>query len=343
MRHSIALLIVLAFAVTACGPKTLPPIVEQGVVNQEAKRQQQLFINDYVERQAKVNRVSRAILGSNLTACEEYNFDSGALVMDPSDVFRPYRDAARYFLFPDDRARVIAVAPRTPAEKAGLQPGDAVLAVNGEAVGGSGAAVRKLRKSRVVKIRFERAGQQQEIELTQDRVCDSPVTLFEDPEINAYAFGSQIWLTVGIVKFTKTDDELALVVGHELAHNAMKHLKAKRGNSMIGALLIDAPIAAVTGVNLNIGGSIGASAYSQDFESEADYVGLYFTARAGYDISGVAELWRRMAVENPGAIYTASTHPTTANRFVALEAARDEIKAKMAAGQELEPNMKAGQ
>lgn len=50
-----------------------------------------------------------------------------------------------------------------------------------------------------------------------------------------------------------------------------------------------------------------------------------------------------MAVEHPGAIYTASTHPTTASRFAVLEATRKEIEAKRLAKQELEPNMKAGQ
>lgn len=342
MKISYVILLLVSFIVTACGPKSLPPIIEQGVVNQEQKRQQEMVVNDFMGRHAMVNRVAFRVLTRNLNACKDTYFESGALIMEAGDVFYVYREAVKYFMHLDGRPRVLTLAPGSPAEKAGLQVGDVLLAVNGDSVGGSGSALRKLRKNRIAKVTIERAGQQQELEMTQDRACDSPVRLFEDPAINAYALGSDIFLCVGLVKLVKSDDELAMVIGHELAHNAMQHLDAKKGNSAIGALLVDLPLGLLTGVNLNIGSQIGAGAFSQDFETEADYIGLYFTAKAGYNIDGVADMWRRFAVEQPGAIYTASTHPTTANRFVALEAARDEINAKLAAKQDLEPNMKPG-
>jgi predicted Zn-dependent protease len=82
--------------------------------------------------------------------------------------------------------------------------------------------------------------------------------------------------------------------------------------------------------------------YSQDFESEADYVGLYVVARAGMPIDNAPRFWRRMGSQvAPGAISHGTTHPPTAQRFVALEAAVAEIKAKQAAGQPLLPNEKS--
>ena len=71
----------------------------------------------------------------------------------------------------------------------------------------------------------------------------------------------------------------------------------------------------------------------------ADYVGLYFVALAGFDPNRAASAWRRMAVVNPAAIDHVGTHPTTAERFVALEAAAREISTKIAQGQPLRPNM----
>jgi hypothetical protein len=69
-------------------------------------------------------------------------------------------------------------------------------------------------------------------------------------------------------------------------------------------------------------------------------VGLYYVARAGYDIEHAADFWRRMAVNEPKAMQGGLTHPSAPARFVALEAARDEIKAKIAAGKPLVPEMK---
>ncbi len=87
-----------------------------------------------------------------------------------------------------------------------------------------------------------------------------------------------------------------------------------------------------------MGGRLTAGAYSQDFEAEADYVGLYVMARAGYDFHDAVTVWRRMAVNSPGAITMASDHPATSERFVALQAAIQEIDAKVAQGQKLLPN-----
>lgn len=342
MPKSIVLLVLFSFFVTACGPKSLPPIVENGVVNEEQKRQQEMVVKSFTERHDMVNRVAYRVLTRNVGVCSDTMFESGALIMDAGDVFYVYREAAKYFLGMSSRPSIFAIAPESPADKAGLKTRDVLLSVNGDSVGGSGAALRKLRKNRVVTLEVERAGQKLSLEMTQDRACESPVVLFEDPVINAHALGNAIFMGVGLVKLVKNDDELAMVIGHELAHNAMSHLDAKRNNSAIGAILIDLPIGLLTGINPGIGSGIGGGMFSQDFETEADYIGLYFTAKAGYDINGVAEMWRRFAVEHPEAIYMATTHPTTANRFVVLEAARDEIKAKLAAGKPLEPNMQPG-
>ena len=86
-----------------------------------------------------------------------------------------------------------------------------------------------------------------------------------------------------------------------------------------------------------LGGGVGAGAWSQSFEAEADYVGLYVLARAGGDLDGATSLWRRMGAANPGNIEHAGTHPTTAQRFVSINRTIDEIRGRMAAGEALVP------
>lgn len=343
MFKGIAFLIFVSFVVTACGPKSLPPILDQGVVNEEQKRQQELVIKDYTERLDRVDRVGYKLRASNLELCgDAVGYSIGMTVMSKSDVYRPYREAAAYFLGLDDRVRVISVVKGGPADFAGVKPGDIVLKVNGRTCSDALHVEFAERTGTSVALVLERAGVQIQTAPYPTQICGVSIKILERPEVNAMATGDTIFVFSGLVKFCKTDDELAVIMGHELAHCSMEHMKAKRGNSILMSLLIDAPIAALTGFNPQIGSNIGAGINSQGFESEADYVGMYHVARAGYDIQNAADIWRRMAVQNPGAVTHASSHPTTASRFVGLEAARDEINAKKAAGKVLEPNMQAG-
>jgi len=345
MLKKMTMLGVLLFALAACGPKSLPPIVEQGVVNEEARRQQELVVKDYMGRVQRVESIGYRLLRDNVDACGDMMQGRiGAAIYRSGDVARPYRDAVAFFWgIKDDVAKVVSVAPESPAESAGLKIGDEVVALNGRPMSWTNTLYVASFRGDPVRITVVRDGKQEEIAVSPVRTCRFLLEMKEDPVINAFANGDMIMVNSGLVKFTRTDDELALVLGHELAHNTMQHIDAKRNNAMIGTLILDLPIALLTRVNPGVGNAAGAGAFSSDFETEADYVGLYYTAKAGYGIRDVSELWRRMAIENPGAIYTTSTHPTTANRFVVLEAARQEIEAKKANGQPLEPNMKQRQ
>lgn len=145
-----------------------------------------------------------------------------------------------------------------------------------------------------------------------------------------------------MIRFAENDDELALVVGHELAHNILNHAGKKVGNSAIGTVF-DLLILATTGVDTGgTFGEVGSQAYSQSFESEADYLGMYIVASSGYDIEKATLFWRKMAVEHPSAIVKRydSTHPSTPERFAALTATLDEISTKQQKGLTLMPKIK---
>lgn len=86
----------------------------------------------------------------------------------------------------------------------------------------------------------------------------------------------------------------------------------------------------------------GAMTFSQDFQREADYVGMYILARAHKDYKDAANIWRHMATENPGSIKFASSHPTTAERFVRLGQTSQELDRKIAGNEALFPEVKVG-
>jgi predicted Zn-dependent protease len=143
-----------------------------------------------------------------------------------------------------------------------------------------------------------------------------------------------------MLRFVENDQELALVIGHELAHNAMGHIGAKTTNYVLGSVFDI--LAAAYGVNTQGAfGNAGAQAYSQGLEAEADYVGLYAVARADMPIDDSANFWRRFGAAT-GSIKTqyGASHPGSAERFVGIENAIVEIKAKQANGEALVPNRK---
>jgi predicted Zn-dependent protease len=169
----------------------------------------------------------------------------------------------------------------------------------------------------------------------------------DDAPLNAYADGKQVVISPAMIAFTKTNDELAVVVSHELAHNILTHPQRATQNAMIGGLggtLVDMA-AQYYGINAGVsaaqlGQQMAVARYSQDFERDADYLGVYILSAAGYDVNTAPAFWQRMSIAGPDGIYRASSHPTNPERAVMLRKAIEEIQAKKAAGQPLTPNLR---
>ena len=175
--------------------------------------------------------------------------------------------------------------------------------------------------------------------------CNFAFELRPEEDLNAYADGKKVYVTVSMMRFAADDAMLALVLSHEYAHNVMDHVSSQQLNGMAGVLLggiLDAA-AATQGINtqsagMRIGSGVAGMVYSKDFEREADYVGLYIMARAGYPIDKAAELWRKMTIVAPDGAFMAGTHPSNPERYVLLKKTAAEIEKKRAIGAPLVPN-----
>jgi predicted Zn-dependent protease len=143
--------------------------------------------------------------------------------------------------------------------------------------------------------------------------------------------GGKIAFFSGIItKLNLTDDEIAIVMGHEITHALKEHgvEQAKKGMLTQGALQIGgAVIAAWLGVNPNItdAGARAASGllqlrFSRGDEAEADAIGLELAARAGFDPRAGVVLWQKMMQVSKGAPpQFLSSHPADANRVAAIQ------------------------
>lgn len=158
------------------------------------------------------------------------------------------------------------------------------------------------------------------------------VVLFDSGQVNAFALpGGHIGVYTGLLKVANTPDQLATVLGHEVAHVLAQHgnEQVSRGQlTGVGMQIVDVALG-VSGVSnrdlymaaLGVGAQVGVILpFGRAQESEADIMGLELMARAGFDPAQSVALWRNMAKaggsQGPELL---STHPSNSNRIEQLE------------------------
>jgi predicted Zn-dependent protease len=154
------------------------------------------------------------------------------------------------------------------------------------------------------------------------------VNLIGGKQVNAFCMpGGKIAFYYGLLSQLKTtDDEVAIVMGHEIAHALREHARERMGKQAATNGLIELG-SALFGLGnagrylANMGGQLLTLRFSRDDESEADKVGLDLAARAGYDPHAGVSLWRKMAAASKGAPPVwLSTHPAGPDRIREIEA-----------------------
>ena len=352
--------VVACVTLVACAPTTQRIRVSDVAAETEARKQRQIALQAYLEDQRRLARVSYPLLTRGADLCgDDIRYTTGMFLANSSTLLgEQFRQTAESDYNLSDAVQVVYVAPQSAADKAGVKTGDTLIQVGTwslASVPGAGPDVVKqtqnqiaeqTRRGQPVRIDIQRKGrggtQQQSLLITPDRACSYPVVLGNGDEVNAYADGNQVVIQRGMMRFATSDTELGLVISHEIAHNSMGHMRAKMTNYTLGSILDIAAQVLLKVPTQGLFGNLGGNAFSQGFEAEADYVGLYIMAQAGGDIDNAPQFWRRMATLSPGSIQSShmATHPATPERFVALEETVKEIKAKKAAGKPLEPNLK---
>lgn len=166
--------------------------------------------------------------------------------------------------------------------------------------------------------------------------ADWEFVVFESRDVNAFALpGGKVGVYTGLLALVETDDELASVIAHEIAHVTSRHgaerasqSMAVAGGGLLGSLALGASdmdpdrrdaILAAYGVGATIGLMLP---YSRLHETEADAVGLRFAAGAGYDPRAAARFWRKMQAANARRAAPPeflSTHPADDRRIADLE------------------------
>ena len=154
------------------------------------------------------------------------------------------------------------------------------------------------------------------------------VNLIGSNQINAFCMpGGKIAFYTGILEQLKlTDDEVAMIMGHEIAHALREHARERIGKSAatnIGAGVLSQlfGLGQVGQTLTNYGAQLLTLQFSREDESESDLVGMELAARAGYDPRAAVSLWQKMGAASKGAPpQWLSTHPSGTTRIAEIEA-----------------------
>lgn len=172
-------------------------------------------------------------------------------------------------------------------------------------------------------------------------VCSWNFRLSRDREMNAGAMGyGQIVVNRGVVEYANNDEEVCMVVAHEIGHHAANHVARGTSNQMIGALIGVAAVSiagAIAGTNpgssatqsaAQLGAMVGRLSFSKEQEREADYLAALILYRAGIDLDKARGLLAGMAAGSYRTVTTfMDTHPAGPQRLAAWDRAVAEIRA----------------
>lgn len=154
--------------------------------------------------------------------------------------------------------------------------------------------------------------------------------LIDEPTVNAWCMpGGKVAFYTGILPVCKTDDGIAVVMGHEVAHAVANHSAERASQGLVKEFGLGLAGAAVQNnptttnqILLQASGAatqLGMLSFSRKHESESDHMGLIFMAMAGYNPQEAPKFWERMAAAGGQAPPEfLSTHPSSSTRVKQL-------------------------
>ena len=313
--------------------------IEQGVLDERnAEMYQQLRWAD---------STAYVVASSNTVNCPDDASVSrvGITSVDENEFLSNPNSPLRYI--PAKIGRTVqSVIPGSPADRGSVEPGDIITNYDAwlEAVENPTRISRlgvvttveplPLRVFRPeeepFRVRGAPPGEIRDVSLRPQETCTLPTIAFSD-EVAAFTDGEIIVVTMGMIEAVENPDEMAFVVAHELAHIVAGHIDKRNRNAFLGGLLgafVDVLACGGRVVcptrSTRAGMAAGATAFSVEFEEEADYFAALFLIRAGFDSEVAAGLWLRMA--SASGLGYSQTHPAYAGRYANIIVQAEEIR-----------------
>ena len=199
----------------------------------------------------------------------------------------------------DEVITVRYVVPDSPADLAGLEKGDQLMGINGDAIPTRGLrptkyAMNHLKKALIPdepnRLLVRRAGQEIELEVEPVEAAYYGLIVWPHSEVFAETDGKMLFLSQSLLEMADDYKQLSYICAYAVAKGVMRHAKMKKSNMSIGSIFDIA--AFVYGINtMGAFENMGRKAHQLAFEVEADMIALYILANAEIDISEYPAFW----------------------------------------------------
>jgi hypothetical protein len=316
------------------------------IVAPKVSSAEQEALRTLVSLQDRLYRVAAPLLVNNTQLCKNNARNLlGFTAKNKYSYSANFVDAANATLGLDERLQVMGVLTGSGAAKAGVRRGDGLVMVEDKSIPQGENAEREAaailaplvtgRSS--VKLVVLRNGSNQTLNVPLTHACAFGIELGNTDNVNAYADGYRMMVTRGMLNFTQSDEELAYVLGREMAHNILAHPQRQRMNATVGDI-IDNLVRIHPDLSTMVGTG-GIKAMPQDIDASADKLALYLAARAGYNVDNAARFWQQLANQYPATVLNGYTaiHPITPSRLSGMDKTIADIKSKKARKQPLLP------
>lgn len=314
--------------------KALPPTAEQQALNVMVTQQDRLY------------RAAAPLLMNNAELCRRNARNLlGFVAKTRHSYSSDYVQVAQSLLGLGDQLRVTGLLPGSGAARAGLEPGDLLLTIEGKPLPSGENAEREAATMLAplmtgrgsVKLGIQRNGVEKTLTVPLTYACAFGIELGNADHPAAYSDGKRTLITRGLLKRLGTDEELAYLIAKEMAHNILGHAAQLRITATTRGIIdnLMRPRPDLSGMS----GTAGVRPMPAQLDATADKLAMYLLARAGYSLDGVVPFWRRLAEQLPMQRESGylALHPATEQRVAAMEKTIREIKSKQAAKKPLMP------
>lgn len=259
-------------------------------------------LRSFAAQQVHLAAIADRIGEASANSCEKPRMVTGMLLHDLSGYDPAVRSAVASAFSMRDGVGVLQIVAGSSAERAGLRIDDEILAIGNRSIVDPSAADARKSYARIERVTalldaalnegdadlvVRRAGTIMHVTLSAQRGCGGQLALANSGEVNAWSDGDHVMLTTAMMRLAQSDDELAFVIAHEMAHNILGHSRTAS--------------AGIFGFSLGLG-------KARRSELAADRLAVKLMADAGYQPTGSisflervrSRFWWNVSLDHPG-------------------------------------------